>query len=116
VKRWSRAEPFAIDPAGTAGSISAVAGVASVAWPFFDGLVAALAALTVLAWLVARRSPAVRSRRLGPAAVITLVVAGWAFFALAEGPWGVARGAGLGLASAGIGWIGRRSPAFGEGA
>jgi hypothetical protein len=116
VKRWNPAETFAIDPAGTAGSLSAVAGVASVAWPFFDGLVAALAALTLLAWLLARRSPAVRSRRLGTPALIALVVAGWAFFALAGGAWALARGAGLGLASAGIGWIGHRPPAFGEGA
>ncbi|HEV2166426.1 MAG TPA: hypothetical protein VGS23_05560 [Thermoplasmata archaeon] len=116
MRRWRSTEPLAIDPVGTAGALSALAGVASIGWPYFEGMAAALAALASVGWLggtLAQRAP---WRRPLVVAVVVALVAGWGFFVLAPGPLGVFRGGVLGATAGLVGWVGRRRPAFGEGA
>ncbi|MCI4357588.1 MAG: hypothetical protein L3J95_04380 [Thermoplasmata archaeon] len=114
--RWPpRFESFAIDPVATAGTLSALAGIASVGWPFFDGMAAALAALALVGWLIGPNPPGEVGRR--PLLLLGLVasIAGWAFFVSAIGPAAIARGVVLGGTAGFVGWVGRRVPAFGEG-
>lgn len=110
-----------VDAVGTAGGLGAIAGVASVGWPFFDGMTAALVALAAVGW-VARMLPGIRADRRAPPSerrVVLLVLAalavGWAYFLLASGAWVLGRGIVLGASGACIGWVGRQRPAFGEG-
>ena len=106
---------LSIDPVGTAGALSAIAGVASIGWPFFDGMVAALGALASVGWL--GRSLVHRSEWRRPLALVGIgaTIAGWGFFLLAYGPAEAVRGGVLGASTGVVGWIGRRRPAFGEG-
>lgn len=110
-----------IDPVGTAGGLGAIAGIASLAWPFFDGMAAALVALAVVGW-AARGFPGRPRGRGSPPAhptvpflIAAIVLVGWAYFLLAPGAWGIGRGVALGLAGACVGWVGRRRAPFGEG-
>jgi hypothetical protein len=114
--RWHpRFESFAIDPVATAGTLSALAGVASVGWTFFAGMAAALAALALVGWIIGPNPPGADRRRPLVLLGLVLSLAGWAFFVSASGPAAVARGVVLGSSAGFVGWVGRRVPAFGEG-
>jgi hypothetical protein len=120
--KWPPAATVAgVDPVVTSGGLGAVAGLASLGWPFFDGLTAALVALAALAWgsrhlarplrPPARRAPDVT---LLSAMALAALSAGWAFFLLAPAPWLSGRGAVLGVAGGLVAWAGRRPVPFGE--
>jgi len=118
--RWGTAV-LGIDPVLTAGGLGAVAGVASLFWPFFDGMTAALVALAAVGWLPSLL-PGPRAPRSGPRApalagilVLLALAAGWTYFLLASGPWVLGRGVALGASGGAVAYVGRKAPAFGEG-
>ena len=113
MRRWRLLPTPSVDPVGTAGSLALLAGLASLDWPFFEGMTASLSALALFGWLLRGGS----DRRLlgSPAVLVALAasLAAWAFFLLAPPPAEAVRGALLGASGGLVGWIGRKRPAFG---
>ena len=102
-----------VDAVHTGAVVGALSGVLSVELPFFDGLVAALAALVGVAWVLrgVPSGPRPLPRRFsGVCAVV-----GWSMFLLLPPPLEVLRGLALGASLAPLWWTARRSPPFGSG-
>ena len=114
-ERPPRPEDRAIDPVSTAGYLSALSGVASLGWPFFEGLTLSLSALGLVGWLVGGRRRNGRWRHPAALAAIAASLAGWVLFLAAPTSWGAGRALGVGLSAGLVGWVGRSRPPFGEG-
>jgi hypothetical protein len=104
-------DPALPDPVRVASAFGAGAGLLSLAFPFFDGLVLALAAL-LLAGALRRRPGASGPGWAGwshPRLVAAVLAGGWAIFLLAPAAVAPFRGLALGLAGLSVGWAARRS-------
>lgn len=106
------------DPLRASAGLGALAGLLSLAAPFFDGLAAALAGIALGAWLT--RAPAAgaaptRGRRALAGLSLAACLAAWVVFVLAPSPLGTFRGLLLGGAGVGLWFTGRRPSAFGGG-
>ncbi|HEV2519766.1 MAG TPA: hypothetical protein VGX00_03985 [Thermoplasmata archaeon] len=113
MKRPGPSAPPSIDPVATAGTLAALAGLASIGWPFFSGMTAALSALTLLGGLVVgKRRAAAWRRPIGWVALAAALI-GWTFFLTAPGSMALFRAAVLGATSALVAAVAQSRPAFG---
>lgn len=113
MKRRGASAPPSIDPVATAGTLAALAGFASIGWPFFSGMTAALSALTLLGGLVVgKRPPPAWHRPIGWVA-LTAALIGWMCFLWAPGPFALFRAAVLGATSALVAAVAQARPAYG---
>ena len=104
-------DPGLPDPVQVASWFGAGAGLLSLAFPFFDGLVLALAAL-LLSGALRRRPGATGPRWAGwphPRLVATALAGGWAIFLLAPAAVAPFRGLALGIAGLSLGWAAHRA-------
>ncbi|MCI4367565.1 MAG: hypothetical protein L3K08_07425 [Thermoplasmata archaeon] len=107
------APPPGIDAVHVGAIFGALSGLLSLEIPFFDGLVAALAALVAVDWAsrLARGGPKRGARKI---CALSIVV-GWSIFLLLPAPEAGFRGLSLGLSLAPLWWTGRRNLPFGSG-
>jgi hypothetical protein len=106
--------PSGVDAVHVGAIFGAFSGFLSLEIPFFEGLVAALAALVAVAWASrpARDGPERGARRI---CALSIVV-GWSMFLLLPIPLTGFRGLALGLSLAPLWWTGRRNLPFASGA
>ncbi|MCI4335868.1 MAG: hypothetical protein L3K17_01535 [Thermoplasmata archaeon] len=99
-----------IDPIPPAALFALVAGGLAIAYPYFDGLTVALAALLAISWIVRRPASSLqRSLRLPPRILAGAVAAvGWAFFLAGPPAFDAVRGALLGVSGLPL-WLWFRS-------
>ncbi|HUI38230.1 MAG TPA: hypothetical protein VLY85_01210 [Thermoplasmata archaeon] len=116
MRRWTAPPIPDIDPVGTAGTLSGISALASVAWPFFVGLAGALLVLALVAWATRGLPGTARSPpRIGAVLLFLGALGGFAW-AFAPPPGAsTARALGLGAVGFAVAWRARQRPPFGGG-
>ncbi|MCI4325087.1 MAG: hypothetical protein L3K00_04285 [Thermoplasmata archaeon] len=98
--------PLGVDPLTVAGAFGALAGLASLGVPYFEGLAEALAALAAVAWM-ARHGRVSGHRSPGLWPTVGFTATAWSFALLTPAPFSVVRGAVLGASAAVLAWQAR---------
>lgn len=105
--------PPGIDPVRTAGLLAGAAGLASVGWPYFAGMTAALAALALLGWLARPPREGAGFRSWSGRLMLGATFGGWLLLLAAPSAILSERALLLGLSAAAIGWMAGRPAPFG---